>query len=172
MASKKAGQGVDRRFSQAVEAFDKAVRALGKHDYEKARDLLDQVIENFPEERDLLDRARSYRLACQRALRKPAARPKTATDLLALSTLRHNEGDFDEAVKLQEAALAQEPGNDDALYCLAASAAQAGDHGRALEALTKAIEIARGNRAQARGDSDFDPLREDEAFIDLIYAEA
>jgi tetratricopeptide (TPR) repeat protein len=173
MPTKKANAGSDRRFAQAVEAFEKAVKALGKRDYEKARDLFDQLIQGFPDERDLLDRAHSYREVCRKALdTRPGAKPKGFDALLAHAVLTHNRGEFDEALKLLEQALGLEPTSDDALYCLAASAAQAGHTDRALEALGKAIEIEPGNRAQARSDSDFDALRESEAFIDLVYTQS
>jgi len=173
MATKKSTAGSDRRFSQAVEAFEKAVKALGKRDYEKARDLFDQLIEAHPDERDIVDRAQSYGEVCRRALEtRPGAKPKGFEALLSHAVMQHNRGEFDEALKLLEQALGLEPTSDDALYCLAASAAQAGLADRALEALGKAIEIEPGNRAQARSDSDFDGLRESEAFIDLVYTQA
>lgn len=170
MVTKKATAGADQRYAQAVDAFEKAVKALAKHDYAKARDLFDQLIEAHAEERDILDRARSYREVCRRALEsQPGAKPKGFEALLSHAVIQHNSGEFEEALVHLEQALGLEPSSDDALYCLAATAAQAGHSDRALEALGKAIEIEPGNRAQARSDSDFDGLRENEAFIDLVY---
>ena len=54
MSTKKPVPTVERRTQQALDAFEKAMKALGKHDYERARELLDAVIEAYPEERDLL----------------------------------------------------------------------------------------------------------------------
>jgi tetratricopeptide (TPR) repeat protein len=173
MPTKKTATGGERRFAQAVDAFEKAVKALGKRDYAKGKELFDQLIEAHPDERDLLDRARSYREVCRRALEaRPGAKPKGFEGFMSHAVLKHNEGEFDAALKLLEQALGLEPSSDDALYCLAATAAQVGDTDRALEALGKAIQIEPGNRAQARGDSDFDGLRESEAFIDLVYTQA
>ena len=172
MATKKSATGVDKRFARAVDAFEKAVKALGKRDYEKAHGLFDNLIESHPQERDLLDRARSYREVCRAALEsKPAAKPKSFEALLTSAVMTHNQGDFDAALKLLEQALSLKGSSDDALYCIAATAAQAGDPDRALDSLGKAIEIEPGNRAQARSDSDFDVLRENEAFIDLVYTQ-
>ena len=58
------------------------------------------------------------------------------------------------------------------LYCLAATAARAGDTASALKALRSAIAASPANRAQARSDSDFDPIREDEEFIEIVYPQA
>jgi tetratricopeptide (TPR) repeat protein len=173
MPTKKSTAGSDRRFAQAVEAFEKAFKAFGKRDYEKARDQFDHIIKAYPDERDIVDRALSYREACRRALdTRPGTKPKGFEALLSHAVMQHNSGEFDEALKLLEQALGLEPSSDDALYCLAATAAQAGHADRALEALGRAIEIEPGNRAQARSDSDFDTLRENEAFIDLVYTQA
>ena len=35
-----------------------------------------------------------------------------------------------------------------------------------------AIAASPGNRALAKSDSDFDPIRDEDAFIDLVYAQA
>ena len=39
----------------------------------------------------------------------------------------------------------------------------------ALKALRSAIAASPANRAQARSDSDFDPIRDDEEFVELVY---
>ena len=83
MTAKKPAPVVDRRSQQAIETFEKAMKAMGKHDYDRAREHFDALLGGFPEERDLLERARSYRSVCERALEKrPAFRPKTFEELL------------------------------------------------------------------------------------------
>jgi hypothetical protein len=42
----------------------------------------------------------------------------------------------------------------------------------ALKALRSAIVVNPANRAQARSDSDFDPIREDEEFAALVTPQA
>jgi tetratricopeptide (TPR) repeat protein len=173
MTTKKpAPAGSDRRFAQAVDAFGKAFKALGKRDFEKAQALFDELLASHPDERDVLDRARSYRQLCVAALaRKPAARPKGHDELLLQGVVKHNAGEYDDALKLLRQALEERPQSDDALYCIAASSALAGDPSGALEALTKAIELSPGCRAQARADADFDAMRDNEELIDLLYAQ-
>ena len=83
MTAKKPAPAVDRRSQQAIETFEKAMKAMGKHDYERAREHFDALLGGFPEERDLLERTRSYRAVCERALEKrPAFRPKTFDEML------------------------------------------------------------------------------------------
>jgi tetratricopeptide (TPR) repeat protein len=175
MSPKKAAPVIDRRSQQALDLFERAAKALGKRDWEKAKDLLDNLIESHPDQRDLLERARSYRTVCERALseaRRPPFRPKGFDDLLNHGVFLHNRGEFEEALKVLRQAAEIHPKNEHVLYCLAATSARAGDAAAALKALRSAIAVSPANRAQARGDSDFDPIREDEEFIELVHPAA
>lgn len=81
-----------------------------------------------------------------------------------------NRGEYPEAHKvLQQAALIH-PKNEHVLYCLAAVHARTGDTTSALKALRSAIHANPANRAQAKGDSDFDPIRADSDFAALVHA--
>jgi len=170
MAVKKAVAVADRRFTQALEIFEKAVKAVGKKEYERAKEHLDSLISSYPDERDLLERARAYRAVCERALEKrPAFRPKTFEDLLNYGVYLHNRGAFEEALKAFHQAAEIHPKNEHVLYCLAAAAARAEDRDGALKALRSAIAANAANRAQARSDSDFDSIRDEEEFVALVY---
>ena len=161
------------RSNQGLDTFEKAVKALGKRDYERAKELLDELIAAHPEERDILERARAYRTLCARELeRKPSYRPKTFEEQLNYGVYLHNRGEFEEALKYLHQAAEQHPKNEHALYCIAAASARAGDTPGALKALRSAISANGANRAQARSDSDFDPIREDEEFVALVYPQA
>ena len=176
MSAKKPGPvPVSRRSSAALELYEKAVRAVGKRDYERAREYLDGLIAAHAEERDLLERARSYRMLCDRAIaesKRPAFRPKGFEDLLNHGVYLHNRGEYEEALKALRQAAEIHPKNEHVLYCLAATAARAGDTASALKALRSAVAASPANRAQARSDSDFDPIREDEEFIEIVYPQA
>jgi len=164
-----------RRSSAAIELYEKAVRAVGKHDYERARDHLDALIEAHSDERELIERARSYRALCERAIaeaKRPAFRPKGFEDLLNHGVYLHNRGEYAEALKALRQAADIHPKNEHVLYCLAATAARAGDAPTALKALRSAVAASPANRAQARSDSDFDPIREEEEFIEIVYPQA
>jgi tetratricopeptide (TPR) repeat protein len=166
---------IERRTNPALEAFEKALKALGKKEFEKAREQFSGLLANYPEERELLERARTYVAVCDRALlesRRTSFRPKSFEDLLAYGVYLHNRGEFDEALKALRQAIEIHPKNEHALYCLAATAARAGDAAQAMKALRSAIAASPSSRAQARGDSDFDALRDDEEFIDLVYPRA
>ena len=157
---------VDRRYQQALELFEQAVKALGRKDFDRCRDLLDGLIEDFADQQELVERARAYRAMCDRS-RRPA-RPKTFEELLNYGVVLHNRGDFELAVKYLRQALDIHPRNESALYCLAAAQARAGDTPAALKALRSAIHANPASRAQARRDADFEPLRAAAAFQALV----
>jgi tetratricopeptide (TPR) repeat protein len=164
---------MERRTSQAVELFEKALRALGKKDYDRAGGILEDLLSSYPDERDVVERARAYKAVCERAAeKKPSFRPKSFEELLNYGVYLHNNGEFQEALKYLQQATEIHPKNEHVLYCVAAAAARAGDTPAALKALKSAIGANAANRAQARSDSDFDPIREDEEFVALVYPQA
>jgi tetratricopeptide (TPR) repeat protein len=160
---------VDRRYQQALDVFERAVKALGKKDFDRSRDLLDVLIEDYADQQELVERARAYRAVTERG-RRP--RPKTFEELLNYGVVLHNRGDFDLAVKYLRLALDIHPRNESALYCLAAAQARAGDSQAALKALKSAIHANPASRTQARKDADFELLREAAAFQALVAPSA
>jgi tetratricopeptide (TPR) repeat protein len=167
MSTKKPVAPVDRRTAQAIEVFEKGVKAVGKRDFERAQAAFDEVIGSYPEERDVVERARAYRAVCERSLseaKRANYRPKGFEDLVNQGVYLHNRGEYEEALKFLRQAADMHPRNDHVLYCLAAPAA--------VKALRSAISVSSDNRALARVDSDFDPIRDDEEFVELVYPKA
>ena len=154
----------EKRFGQASTLFGKGMRLLHKGDFQKAAGQFSEIVESFPEQSDILDRARSYVELCARQKRRPNSRPKEFEDMLHRGVYLHNEGDFEGALKLLNQAAAIHPRNEHVLYCLAATQAQAGDSAAALKALKSAITANEEARAQARIDPDFEALRNDAEF--------
>jgi tetratricopeptide (TPR) repeat protein len=156
--------------SPVVELFQRAVKSLSKKDFSRASALLDQLIATYPEERDVVERARAYRAVCERSTERRPARPKTFDDLLHYGIFHHNRGEYQEALKYLNQAAEIHPRNEHVLYCVAAAAARAGDAATALKALRSAITASSANRAQARRDPDFDGLRDQPEFVALLSA--
>ena len=136
MSAKKPAPAVDRRSQQAIETFEKAMKALGKHDYERAREHFDALIAGFPEERDLLERARSYRAVCERALRAsvPPSSPRPSTSCSTTACTSTTGASSRRRSKFLRQAAEMHPSNEHVLYCLAATSARAGDTATALQA--------------------------------------
>jgi len=161
----------ERHSSQVLDLYERAMKALAKKDYDKAREILSGIIENHPQERDVIERARAYLALCDRAREKKAPRPKTFEELLNYGVFLHNRGEFQEALRYLNQAAEIHPKNEHVLYCLAAAAARSGDSVLALKSLRGAINANAASRAQARSDSDFDAIRDDEEFLALIHSQ-
>jgi len=159
---------VTRRYQQALELFERAVKALGRKDFDRARTLFDELIDDHQDQRDLVERAKAYRSMCERGRGTRPARPKTFEELLNYGVVLHNRGEFSQAVKYLLQAVEIHPRNDNALYCLAAAQARAGDPAAALKALKSAIHASPASRTQARLDPDFEPLRGETEFQVLV----
>jgi len=154
--------------ADALLAFERAIRVLQRHDYREAAEGLRVLISRFPGERALLDRARVYLEHCERELRRKPPAPKTIEERLTAATAALNLGDDRRAQALAESVLAEEPRQDLALYLLAAIAARRGAVDAALVYLGQAIAIGPEVRAQARLDNDFESLRGNERYRQLI----
>src|SRR2546426_631406 len=72
---------------------------------------------------------------------------------------------------IHEKALQANPKDEKVHYVLASTLAAKGDRREALEHLREAIELNATNRIYARNDPDFEPLRDDENFQNLIHPE-
>jgi tetratricopeptide (TPR) repeat protein len=102
----------DRRYQQAVDLFTRGVKALGRKDFDRARELFDALFEEHPDQKELLERARTYRAMCNKT-RRPG-RPKTFEELLNYGVILHNRGEFAQAVKFLRQALEVQPRNESA----------------------------------------------------------
>jgi len=157
---------VDRQYQQALDLFERAVKALGRKDLDRARDLFEELLDSHPDQQELVERAKAYRAMCDRPRRPP--RPRTFEELLNYGVVLHNRGEFAQAVRYLQQALEIHPRNESALYCLAAAQARAGDAHAALKALKSAIHANPASRALARRDDDFQPLRAAAEFQALV----
>jgi tetratricopeptide (TPR) repeat protein len=152
-------------YVEAVALYEKGVEALHRHDYDKALQLFERVLEAYPEERELHERVRLYLNVCRRHAKPPQAAPQTLDERLYASTLALNGGRYDEAISHLRLVRDEDPDNDHALYMLAVAHAQRGEHAEAIAHLERAIALNPENRALARRDPDLDALRDDEAFL-------
>jgi tetratricopeptide (TPR) repeat protein len=159
---------LDRRYQQAVDRFEKAVKAFGRKDFDRACTLLDSLIEEHEDKADLVERARAYRAMCERARGRRPPRPRGFEELLNYGVVLHNRGEYEQAVRYLRQAVDKHPRNEHALYCLAAAQARAGDLPAAIKALRSAIHANPASRTQARQDPDFLPLRGDGEFRALM----
>lgn len=153
---------------EALLVFQQGVEALQRHAYEPALERFRGLLQQFPNERVLLDRTRVYIEICERELKKRPADPRTVEERLTAATAALNDGDDARAEELVQSVLAADGRQDLALYLMAAIEARRGEIEAALSYLSQAIAISPDVRAQARHDTDFEGLRGAEGFHALI----
>lgn len=151
-------------FYEAVAIYERGVQALQRHDFTAGAELFRTVIERYPEERELLERARLYLRVCERETARQAAAPQTSGDHVYAATVALNSGDHAGALGHLQRALTADANNDHAHYIMAAALSLRGRRDEALEHLQRSIALNPENRSQARQDPDLDSLRGHEGF--------
>lgn len=149
----------------ALAAFERAVRALHLHDYVGAKTGFQEVIDGFPGETALVERAVVYRdLSIRSADRQPAPPARTVEERLTLATAALNAGDDHSAESLVRSVLREDDRQDLAHYLLAAIEAHRGHEAEALSSLARAFTLRPDLRAQAIHDDDLVTLHQDARF--------
>ena len=157
-------------YVEAVAVYERALEALQRHEYDIAGDMLESVLRTYPEEKELHERVTLYLNICRRQAAQRQTTPQTIDERLYASTLAINSGKYDEAIVHLRLVRDEDPDNEHALYMLAVAHAQRGEHAEAVAHLERAIALNPENRAQARRDSDLEPLHDDEAFRAALEA--
>ncbi|PYQ14363.1 MAG: hypothetical protein DMH00_01915 [Acidobacteria bacterium] len=155
---------------QAVKDYEQALGLLHRRDYAGAAEAFEKVIKTYPEEKEMADRCRAYLRACEREQSDKVLPLKRAEDYYYQAIVESNRQRYDEALGHLDKALKMSPGDDRILYIMASTQALKGDREQALTMLQEAIQINPDNRIHAQQDPDFEPLRDDDAFIDLVSA--
>jgi tetratricopeptide (TPR) repeat protein len=154
--------------ADAVAGFEKGMAQLQRHDYAGAKTTFQGLIDNFPSEGFLTDRARVYlQLADRELQRRPAS---SVEERLTAATAALNNNDDAEAGRLAESAFKDDRSADLAAYLMAIVAARQGRTEDALKHIKTAIEINPESRVQARQDEEFDILLELDEFHTLTEA--
>jgi tetratricopeptide (TPR) repeat protein len=147
---------------EAFEAYERAIRAMQRHEYADGAAEFQTLIERFPGERALLDRARVHIELCQRELQNQT--PKSLEERMTAATAALNDDDEKRAEALAKGVLAEDGDHDMALYLLAVVEMRRRSPDGALAYLRRAVEISPEAAAQARLDADFEAMRDLDAF--------
>ncbi len=155
-------------YAKAVALYEKGLKALQRKHYPGAAAAFQQVLERFPEERELHERARLYLNVCERELKPLARTPKSVDERILTATLALNRRDIDEALSLLRRTASTHQKHDHLQYMLALAHALRNDVESASEHLAQAIALNPNNRLQARQEPDFDSIRGTQLFRDAI----
>lgn len=151
-------------YQEAVRLYEAGLAALQRREFGAAGQALRQVIEQFPDERELHDRARLYLRVCDRQSEPSPPPPRTLDERIYAATVALNAGDPAPALRHLQSAVAEAPDHDHVQYMLAVAHALRGETEPALDYLRRAIELNPDNRMLARQEADFESLRNLEAF--------
>jgi len=170
--SKKAGQKTASSLTvhaeQALHTYEHSLNLLRKKQFAEAAEAFRGLLKSFPQEKEIADRCRAYLRVCERGSDDKAMPLKRVEDYYYQGIVESNRQQYDEALKHLDRALEMSPRDDRVLYIVASTQALKGDREQALSALKEAIELNAVNRIYAQQDPDFEPLRDDDAFLDLV----
>ena len=141
---------------------------MAKKDYTRAAHQFEAIIKEYPIEREVCDRSRIYLNVCKAQTTSAAQQKKGPEDPYYLGVIAVNDGRLDDAAELFERMTRQHPESDKAWYALAAIMGLRHDATGAITSLEKAIGLNAANRAYALNDSDFDSLRGDASFMEML----
>lgn len=153
---------------KAVLLLERGVKALQKKNYKQAANAFNSLLEKFPGEYALKDRAQVYIKACERMT---AAKPKAPTggdDILHLATYHLNRGELEKARELLEKARRKTSIKPETTYGFAIYHALLGEEEQALTCLAEAIELDQTCKYAARTENDFASLQEVPQFKELV----
>lgn len=153
-------------YQKALAAYSDAMKEFHKGKFEKASESLENFLEKFPTEKELMDRAKIYISICEvRTKESKESFPlKTVEDYYQFGIYKMNSGDFEEALKSFEKALKMAPDDGKIYYSMADLCCLMGQTELCLENLKKAIQIDKYFRILAQNETDFEPVWEDKKF--------
>ena len=146
-------------YHEAVSLYERGLQALQRRDFAAAAEALRNIIARYPDERELLERARLYLKVCERELEPREQAPKTADGWVYAATVALNSADEPAALHHLTRALEANPRHDHAHYMMAVATARRSEFERSLEHLHHAISLNPENRSLARQDPDLEILR-------------
>jgi len=156
-------------YEAAVEQFATATGLFVKGQFAEAQPYFEAVaLAAAADEPILSDRARTYVAICARKIAAPIAVGDDADAQYHRGVVAANAGRLDEAWSSLERAIAQRPSDASILYARASVRGLQGNAEGAASELKKAVAIDPRFRFQAASDSDFDKVRDEAAFIDII----
>jgi tetratricopeptide (TPR) repeat protein len=156
-------------YEAAVAEFASASEAFARGQLAEAGGRFQALADSMAaEELILSDRARTYAIVCARRLESAPAAEANPDALYHRGIFAVNAGRLDDAWALLDKALDARPGDATVLYARAAVRALQGNAEGAASELRRSVAIDPRLRFQAAADADFDRVRDEAAFIDVI----
>jgi len=156
-------------YEAAVAEFAAAVAEVSKGRFAEAMPVFEAVGKRMSEEEPILaDRSRTFASVCARRLAAPSPPTEDPDQLFHRAVFACNSGRYDEALSLLEKALAVRPNDATIFYARASVRGLQGNVEGAAGELKRAVALDPHLRFQAASDPDFEKVRDEAAFIDVI----
>ena len=152
----------------ALRDYEQALALLHRRDYTGAIPRFQEVLKTYPEEKEMADRCRLYLKVCQRELSEKVVPLKRAEDYYYQGIMESNRQRYDDALRHLDQARKLDPQDPRVLYAMASTHALSGNRDAALDTLKEAIDANPQNRIAAQQDPDFDGLRDDDVFVEMV----
>lgn len=156
------------QYEKTLVGYGKTIELVRKGEFEKAIPQLKELQKEAAGEDELSDRIRTYLTICKQRLAPPPPEPSTADGRYYRAVVLANNGQLEQALHLLNQSLNESPGSATLLYTRASVWALQGNGDAAVADLQQAIAIEPTLRFQATNDPDFENVRDDAAFIDVI----
>ena len=153
--------------NDAVKILETALMAMKKHQYPKAKDILEKLKEDYSNDLEIRGKILTMIKICEKKMvtdeaPADAASSEDPSELYNLGLYCHNRQNYKEALKCYEKALKKATSNLDFYhYGVAATRVKMEDFPEAAEALKKAVKISVENLYKAQNDPDFSAFREE-----------
>ncbi len=155
-------------YQKALALYNQGIKDFRKNDHDKALASFKELVETYPEEHELVDRAKVYISICERGSKKESISPRNIEDYLFYAQMRINQGDYPAALKLLEKALELKREEARIFYLMATAYVQAGQVEEGLESLKKALQKDKSLAVMAQNEPDFESIWEDKRFKVLV----
>lgn len=159
------------RSKRAIKIYESGVTAVQKRKFSAAAKALREIIDDYPEERELQERAKLYLTVCDRELNPVVAEPTTLDERVYAATVALNSGASSTAIDHLNAVAYEKPADAQVQYMLSVAHAVSGDADLAITHLERAIRLNPDNRLLARQEPDFENIHDNDRFCDLTAPE-
>jgi tetratricopeptide (TPR) repeat protein len=155
-------------YEDSLREFAAAIDLLRQGNYAKALGMLEVVRKGNSDEPVLAARAKTYATICARKLAPPQRDPESADEFYFAGVVSANDGRLPQAIAFLDRAAQLDPSSASYLYARAAARALSGQAEAAASDLRHAVALDPRCRFQAANDPDFDKVRDEAVFIDVI----
>jgi tetratricopeptide (TPR) repeat protein len=158
-----------KNFDSAVQAYEVGLKFMHAEEFEKAMRSFSNLIVDHADEPEIQERAKVLIHACEKKIQEKARTVlRSADDYYNLAIAELNRRELESAIQHLQHALKLMPKGEHILYALATANALNGNRDQALHYLKQSIQYRGENRFLAARDSDFDSLRDDGEFRQLV----